>query len=158
MRKRSLYSIFVFEKVSKINTFLCSFQVWGGIGQILLPMSFQRCRAEKIHCFQPFSTPFLLLFVRKRGQAIKVTLKLCLQLWIHLRQTLLYWRLPFSPRKKLHSCFHFLLRLTVPVPPFPVFRSQEVFAPHILFSPGRAAPGQRACLSVPPYLFRAPHC
>lgn len=63
-KKRSLYSIFVFQKVSKINTFLCFFQAWGGIGQILLPMSFQLCRAEKIHCFQPFSTPFLLLFVR----------------------------------------------------------------------------------------------
>lgn len=30
--KRSLYSIFVFQKVSKINTFLCFFKAWGGIG------------------------------------------------------------------------------------------------------------------------------
>ena len=60
MKKRSLYSIFVFQKVSKINTFPCSFKAWGGIGQILLPMSFQLCRTEKTIVFNPF--PHLFYF------------------------------------------------------------------------------------------------
>lgn len=38
MKKRLLYSIFVFQKVSKINTFPCCFKAWGGIEQILLLM------------------------------------------------------------------------------------------------------------------------
>ena len=64
------------------------------------------------------------------GQKTTIALWLCLHLFLHLRQRLLYVRLPVSRfMKKSHSCFAFFDNLGIVKTPFTCLNRERHFAP-----------------------------
>lgn len=67
------------------------------------------------------------------GQKTTIALRLCLHLFLHLRQRLLYVLLPVSGfMKKSHSCFVFFDNLGIVKTPFTCLNRERHFAPPYL--------------------------
>jgi hypothetical protein len=67
------------------------------------------------------------------GQKTTIALWLCLHLFLHLRQRLLYVRLPvLGFMKKSHSCFAFFDNLGIVKTPFTCLNRERHFAPPYL--------------------------
>lgn len=81
-----------------------------------------------------YSRRFLMLFAPLLdlyfGQKTTIALWLCLHLFLHFRQRLLYVRLPVSGfMKKSHSCFAFFDNLGIVKTPFTCLNRESLFVP-----------------------------
>ena len=77
--------------------------------------------------FLMFFAPLLDLYF---GQKTTIALWLCLRLFLHFRQRLLYVRMPVSGfMKKSHSCFAFFDNLGIVKTPFTCLNRESLFVP-----------------------------